>query len=70
MEMVAYVAAILMFFGMARALGSYWGLVPAAVASAVLVGRTALEDRLLRRELAGYAGYARRVRSRLIPGLR
>jgi protein-S-isoprenylcysteine O-methyltransferase Ste14 len=64
-----YVAAILMFFGMALALGSYWGLVPAAVASAVLVVRTAFEDRLLNRELPGYEAYASRVRSRLIPGL-
>jgi protein-S-isoprenylcysteine O-methyltransferase Ste14 len=54
---------------MALALGSYWGLVPAAVASAVLVVRTAFEDRLLNRELPGYEAYASRVRSRLIPGL-
>jgi protein-S-isoprenylcysteine O-methyltransferase Ste14 len=64
-----YVAAILMFFGMALALDSYWGLIPAAVASAVLVVRTAFEDRLLNRELPGYEAYASRVRSRLIPGL-
>jgi protein-S-isoprenylcysteine O-methyltransferase Ste14 len=64
-----YVAAILMFFGMALALDSYWGLIPAAVASAVLVVRTAFEDRLLNRELPGYEAYASRVRSRLVPGL-
>ena len=64
-----YLAAILMFFGMALALGSYWGLVPAAVASAFLVVRTAFEDRLLGRELPGYADYARRIRFRLIPGV-
>jgi hypothetical protein len=30
---------------------------------------TAIEDRMLRNELAGYADYAAHIRSRLIPGL-
>lgn len=64
-----YVAALLLFFGMALALGSLWALLPAAVASALLVVRTAWEDRLLRAELPGYAEYARRVHARLIPGI-
>lgn len=64
-----YVAALGLFFGMALALGSFWALVPAALASAVLVLRTAWEDRLLQRELSGYADYARRVRWRLLPGV-
>lgn len=64
-----YVAALLLFFGMALALGSIWALVPAAIAAAFLILRTAWEDRLLRAELPGYADYARRVRGRLIPGL-
>ena len=64
-----YIAAIMLFFGMALALGSLWALVPAAIASAVLALRTSWEDRLLRVELPGYADYARRVRYRLIPGI-
>lgn len=44
-------------------------LVPAVATAAWIVVRTALEDRMLRRELAGYDRYARRVRWRLIPGL-
>jgi protein-S-isoprenylcysteine O-methyltransferase Ste14 len=44
-------------------------LVPAIAAAAWVVGRTALEDALLRRDLAGYAEYARRVRWRLVPGV-
>ncbi|PIO96519.1 isoprenylcysteine carboxyl methyltransferase [Pleomorphomonas carboxyditropha] len=64
-----YVAAVVMFLGMALALGSAWALLPAALASALLVLRTAWEDRLLRAELPGYDDYARRVRWRLIPGL-
>lgn len=64
-----YSAAILLFAGMALALGSLWALVPALVASGVLILRTAWEDRLLQRELPGYSAYAARVRWRLLPGL-
>ena len=64
-----YIAAVALFFGMALALGSLWALVPAALASGMLVVRTAWEDRLLRAELAGYEDYSRRVRWRLIPGV-
>ena len=64
-----YVSALLLFFGMALALASFWALVPAVLASAVLVVRTAWEDRLLRSELAGYEEYSRRVRWRLLPGV-
>ncbi|WP_460146432.1 methyltransferase family protein [Pseudomonas sp. S2_A02] len=64
-----YIAALFLFFGMALALGSFWALVPAALASALLVLRTAWEDQLLRSELAGYDDYTRRVRWRLVPGL-
>ena len=42
---------------------------PALAAAAWVVLRTALEDALLRRELEGYADYARRVRWRLVPGV-
>lgn len=64
-----YIAALFLFFGMAFALGSFWGLVPAALAATLLVLRTEWEDRLLRAELAGYDEYSRRVRWRLVPGV-
>ena len=48
-------------------LGSWRALVPAAVTAAVSLLRTALEDRTLQSELAGYADYTRTVRYRLIP---
>jgi len=44
-------------------------LAPAALAAAWVAVRTALEDRMLRRGLAGYAAYAARVRWRLAPGI-
>jgi protein-S-isoprenylcysteine O-methyltransferase Ste14 len=64
-----YIAALFLFFGMALALGSFWGLIPAALASALLVLRTSWEDRLLRAELPGYTDYSQRVRWRLVPGI-
>jgi protein-S-isoprenylcysteine O-methyltransferase Ste14 len=64
-----YVAAVLLFAGIALALGSWWALVPAGIAAFVLVLRTAWEDRTLLAELAGYAAYAQKVRFRLIPGV-
>lgn len=64
-----YVGALVLFAGVALSLGSWWALVAAAFAAAVLVLRTAWEDRVLQAELPGYADYARRVRSRLVPGV-
>jgi protein-S-isoprenylcysteine O-methyltransferase Ste14 len=64
-----YLWSLLLFLGIPLALGSYWAVAPGAVASAVLVVRTALEDRALQAELEGYREYAGRVRHRLIPGI-
>ncbi|HLH13084.1 MAG TPA: isoprenylcysteine carboxylmethyltransferase family protein [Methylovirgula sp.] len=64
-----YIAAMAMFIGFPLALASWWALLPAASAIALLVVRTGLEDRLLQAELTGYADYARRTRYRLIPGI-
>jgi protein-S-isoprenylcysteine O-methyltransferase Ste14 len=49
--------------------GSLWALIPAGVASALLVLRTALEDRTLHAELDGYREFARQTRYRLLPGI-
>jgi protein-S-isoprenylcysteine O-methyltransferase Ste14 len=51
------------------ALGSLWGLVPAALGCACLAIRIGLEERVLREELPGYTEYATRVRWRLVPGV-
>lgn len=64
-----YVAAFFLFAGIPLALGSFRALIPAFVASAVLVVRTAFEDHMLQNELEGYKEYAGRVRYKLIPGL-
>ena len=64
-----YVAACLLFVGIPLSLGSFWALIPAALASVLLVLRTRWEDRTLQAELPGYKGYTQRVRYRLIPGI-
>ena len=50
-------------------LASWPALIASGLSVALLILRTALEDRTLRAELTGYAGYARRVRYRLLPGI-
>jgi len=64
-----YVGNILPLLGIVLALGSVWTLIPAAIALAVSLVRTALEDRTLQEELPGYRDYTRRVRHRLFPGI-
>ena len=49
------------------ALGSALAFWPAGVCAVLLIVRTALEDRMLRAELSGYAEYSQRVRWRLLP---
>lgn len=64
-----YVGYITAAFATALALGSLWALVPAGLGLCAFVVRTALEDRTLQEELAGYKEYAQQVRYRLLPGV-
>ena len=64
-----YASSFPFFGGLPLALGSCQALIPATVVAAVILVRTALEDRMLHRELPGYREYARRVRYRLVPGV-
>jgi protein-S-isoprenylcysteine O-methyltransferase Ste14 len=64
-----YVGAVLQSMGVPLILGSWWALGAGAAAALLLVVRTALEDRALRQDLAGYRTYAERVRYRLVPGV-
>ena len=50
-------------------LGSLWALLPAIATTALMVMRTALEDRFLQANLPGYQEYTQRVRYRLVPGI-
>jgi protein-S-isoprenylcysteine O-methyltransferase Ste14 len=51
------------------ALGSYWSLLLVIPLLPVLAWRLTDEERVLNRDLPGYADYCRRLRFRLIPGL-
>jgi protein-S-isoprenylcysteine O-methyltransferase Ste14 len=64
-----YASVIAIDLAMPLALGSLWALIPGVATCALLVVRTALEDRTLRAELDGYSDYAARVRYRLAPGV-
>ena len=64
-----YVGFSAVFLSTPLLLASAETFFPILIAVAVLVIRTALEDRTLQGELPGYREYAARVRYRLIPGL-
>lgn len=62
-----YTGALIMISGIPLALGSWWGLVPAALLVPVLVWRLLREETFLAANLSGYDAYRRRVRWRLVP---
>ena len=62
-----YSGAMLYMFGTSPALGSYWGLIAFTVMLASLIWRLHDEERILVRELPGYAEYRDSVRYRLVP---
>jgi protein-S-isoprenylcysteine O-methyltransferase Ste14 len=64
-----YFGVLLYNLGTPLFLESYWTLIPGLFVIMLTVVRTALEDRTLNAELAGYRQYAETVRNRLIPGV-
>ena len=64
-----YIGAILLVICSPLVLGSLWAMMPAGVMVVLLLVRTHLEDKTLRKELAGYEKYAEKVRYRLLPGI-
>lgn len=64
-----YLGMFLSMLAFPLVMNSYWSLIPVGIAAALLVVRTAREDRFLLDELAGYVDYARRTRWRLVPGV-
>ncbi len=64
-----YVGLVVAMVAGGLAIGSAWSIVPLVPLMLLVVARTRVEDRFLRAELAGYAEYAGRVRSRLVPGV-
>jgi protein-S-isoprenylcysteine O-methyltransferase Ste14 len=64
-----YAAALLMLLGIPISLGSWWGALVLLALLPALGWRLLDEERLLLRDLEGYAGYRRKVPWRLIPHL-
>jgi protein-S-isoprenylcysteine O-methyltransferase Ste14 len=64
-----YAAALILMLGIPLALGSWWGLLALVPGVPALVWRILDEERLLKRDLPGYAEYTHSMRFRLIPGL-
>ncbi len=64
-----YAGMILFELALSALLGSWPAILAGGACAALIILRTALEDRTLQGELSGYGDYARRVRYRLVPGI-
>ncbi len=64
-----YVGWIAMSIATPLMLGSLWALIPGGLSALFMVVRTAMEDKTLQAELAGYKEFASRTRYRLLPGV-
>jgi protein-S-isoprenylcysteine O-methyltransferase Ste14 len=64
-----YLGVMLMYGFSPLALGSCWAMLVVALLPAVLVARIVTEEKVLLRDLDGYADYCEAVRYRLIPGI-
>jgi protein-S-isoprenylcysteine O-methyltransferase Ste14 len=64
-----YAGVIIVYAGIPLILGSLWAFIPAGATIGLIIFRTALEDRVLRRELPGYEQYTGRTQARLVPRL-
>jgi protein-S-isoprenylcysteine O-methyltransferase Ste14 len=65
----AYAGALVYELAVPVLLASAWAMVASGLSAILLILRTALEDRTLQAELAGYVDYARQVHYRLLPGI-
>jgi protein-S-isoprenylcysteine O-methyltransferase Ste14 len=64
-----YVGGLVFMLGIPPALGSWWGLLMIAVFTPVMAWRILSEEKLLTKDLQGYAEYRNKVRYRLVPFL-
>jgi protein-S-isoprenylcysteine O-methyltransferase Ste14 len=65
----AYAGGVLTNLSIPILLGSWWGIILGLLNAALMMLRTALEDRTLKAELPGYLEYSLHVRRRLVPGI-
>jgi protein-S-isoprenylcysteine O-methyltransferase Ste14 len=64
-----YASVLLSFAAIPFMIGSLYALICTAAVFIIIFIRTALEDKMLQKELPGYSQYAREVRFRLFPGI-
>ena len=64
-----YLGGLLYTITLGLVLGSWWAAIPQAIASLLLIWRTAREDQTLQAELPGYLEFTKETRYRLIPGI-
>lgn len=64
-----YLAVLLMYGFSPLALGSFWAMILVAILPGVLIARIVNEEKVLLRDLEGYAEYCKAVHYRLIPGI-
>jgi protein-S-isoprenylcysteine O-methyltransferase Ste14 len=64
-----YMGTLPLTIAMPLALGSWWALLPVLAIVPALVWRLVDEERVLGRDLPGYAAYCARVHYRLVPGI-
>jgi protein-S-isoprenylcysteine O-methyltransferase Ste14 len=62
-----YVGGLVFMLGIPLALGSWWGLLAIVLFAPALAWRILDEEKLLAKDLPGYAEYCKKVRYRLVP---
>lgn len=62
-----YGGSLVYLFGIPIALGSWWGLLVIVLMLPVLMWRLIDEEKLLAKNLPGYAAYRDKVKYRLVP---
>lgn len=64
-----YASVLLSFVAIPLMIGSLYALICTGAVFIIMFTRTALEDKMLQKELPGYSQYAKEVKFRLIPGI-
>jgi protein-S-isoprenylcysteine O-methyltransferase Ste14 len=64
-----YLGTVIMYVFSPIALGSYWAVIPGVLIIPVLAARLLNEEKVLIRDLPGYAEYMKKVRYHLLPGI-
>lgn len=62
-----YLATLFMFLPIPLILSSFWGLIPFSLYPLIITVRILNEEKVLTKDLAGYAEYKEKVKYRLIP---